>query len=307
MADQNFDDNDDLDTIIDRGDSFIPNEDEDEEVDDSLEEEEGDTDDSEEEEEEEEIIPKPKEPRIPKHRLDEVLSQRDEARDRQLWLEEQLEKLIALQTKKEEVIVKPSYDFSSAEEKYISLIIEGETAQASKLRTEIDKERKAEMMNLIESIKTESESKVKVESTKAVEIERFNSLVETFKTKHTFLDEDSDDYNEEAVDTINTLTAGYISSGKTRSESLRLAVNKVVPMYNKEDTGYKPSKSLLGKQRAQEAVKKAASASNKQPPQNNSTKSSGKSIDPSKIDVTKMSERDFNNLTEREKRILRGD
>lgn len=300
MADQNFDDDDDLDSL-DRGDSFDQ-----EDIEEEIEEEEVE-DIEEESEEEEEELPKSsaKEPKIPKHRLDEVLSQRDEARERQLWLEEQLEKLIALQTKKdEEVVNKPVYDFANAEEKYISLIIEGETAQASKLRAEIDRERKAEMMSLIESVKTESETKVKQESNKAVETERFNSLVETFKSKYTFLDDDSDDYNEEAVDTINTLTAGYIASGRSKSDSLRLAVNKVVPMYNKEESS---SKTVLGKQRTQDAVKKAASASNKQPPQSPSGKSTSKSVDLTKIDVTKMSDKDFNNLTEREKRILRGD
>lgn len=307
MADQSFDDDDNLDNL-DRGDGFTV---EDEDLDDdSSEEEESDEnqEEDEDEQEEDEVIDTPpvKEPRIPKSRLDEVLSQRDEARERQLWLEEQLEKLITLQSNKEPQVKEPKqvYDFATAEQKYISLIIEGDTNQASQLRSEIDKERKAEMMELINGIKADAETKAKAESGKAVESERFNTLVETFKTKYSFLDDSSDLYNEEAVETINTLTAGYAATGKSRSEALRLAVNKVAPMYVKDEPA---SKTTLGNQRTQQAVKKATNASNKQPPQTPAGKSASKASDNTKIDILKMSDKDFDNLTEREKRILRGD
>jgi len=71
------------------------------------------------------------------------------------------------------------------------------------------------------------------------------------ESKHPFLDHKSKSYNEEAVDTVNTLLAGYIAAGKGKVESLQLAISKVVPLYTKKEV-----KTSIGEQRKVDAGKK---------------------------------------------------
>ena len=118
----------------DRGDGFEGDEDEEMEAEDDSESTEDDED--EEEPEDEDEVPAKKEPKIPKSRLDEVIQQREDAKERNLWLENQLEKLINASNKTQEAsapapIPESLFDFDKAEEDYISLIIEGEILDAS--------------------------------------------------------------------------------------------------------------------------------------------------------------------------------
>ena len=270
----------------------------------------GDVDEEEDEEELEEVEEtKPQNKiKIPKSRLDEVIRQREEAKERNAWLEEQLEKLInanlnKVEQAKAEEQKAPVYDFDAAEEKYITLILEGETAQASKLRREIDVAKSAEYKQMIDSLADTMSKQVKTENDTVVEEGRFNTLIENFENKYKFLDYEAEEYNEEAVDTVNTLLAGYVAAGKSKSEALRLAVTKVAPLYIK--TVDKKQVQSLGNQRKVEAGKKAAKAAKAQPARTKSV--STRQVDSDATDVKRMSDRDFSKLTAKEKSVLRGD
>ena len=203
------------------------------------------------------------------------------------------------------VIPEHTFDFDKAEEDYISLIIEGEIAKATKVRNDINKERKLEMINLISGIESKVSSKAKSESSAIMEQERFDNYVNTVESKYPFLDSNSSSYNEEAVETVNTLLAGYIASGKTKTEGLKLAVTKVSSLYSDESSEVKTTKSL-GNKRTIEAGKKAVKAAASQPVKTKNS-SSSKVADNEDVDVEKMSERDFSKLTAKERSILRGD
>jgi len=138
---------------LDRGDEFELDEDEEleesETDEDSLEDTEN-TNDSESEEIEEdtddEDEEEPKEIMVPKARLEREKRKADELRERSLWLEEQLEKLIDLNNKNQSTSIKPvdpvvAFDFDQAEENYATHLIEGEATKASALRRQIDNER----------------------------------------------------------------------------------------------------------------------------------------------------------------------
>jgi hypothetical protein len=306
MAEQDYEE---LDETLDRGDNYEDDEDQDESIDEVEETDDDESDeadiDLDEEEEEEEETP-PKEIKIPKSRLDEVIKQREEAKERNLWLEAQLEKLIAqsVENKKEaEKIIETvsTYDFEDAENRYVNLIIEGETSKAAKLRTEIEKERQTELKNLISSLSKSASEDAKNQSSAIIEEGKFNTLVENFESKYKFLDSESKEYNEEAVDTVNTLLAGYVAAGKSKAEGLKLAVGKVAPLYTK----VVETKQSLGNKRKVEAGKKAAQAANSQPTKTKSV--STRQVDKEGVNVSKMSEKEFSQLTEKEKRILRGD
>lgn len=236
---------------------------------------------------------------IPKSRLDEVIAQRESEKERTRWLEDQLEALINKSNTpaQEEAPDTPVFDFNKAEEEYANLLIEGETGKAANSRAAIDEARKAEMMTLINSIKESSVEEATSKSQETLENDKFDALINNFENKHAFLNADSGSYNEEAVETVNTLLAGYMSSGKTKTQALSLAVKKVAPMYSEE----KPS---IGNRQAK-ARKKAAKASNSQPPKGSSLSLDNK--DAESIDISKLSEKAYSQLTLKEKRILRGD
>ena len=305
MSDKELDD-DILDEIeededdFDRGDEVEEDEDQEDDVKTEEEDEEDDLEDQEDEEEEEDEEDEEDEDEpisIPKSRLDAVIAQREAEKERTLWLESQLEKLInqsSEATQKKEV--KEAYDFSSAEMKYADLLIEGDTSKAASLRAEIDTERKQEMLDLISSIKEESKNEAISTSSKAIDDQKFDTLVDNYENKHPFLDVESDHYNEEAIETVNTLIAAYIASGTSRNEALSLAVKKVVPIY-------KPS--LKNTSRKKASIKRAASASKRQPPRSKGR--TFKNIDREELSVADLSERDFSKLTNKEKRVLRGD
>lgn len=304
VSDENEESNED---DADRGDAIVEEEESEE-----VEEEEGSEEESEEEPSEEAETSSKKSIKVPKSRLDEVIAQREEARkriedaeNRSLWLEEQLEKLINQSiTPKETKVEKPAdppYDYDTAEEKYIALVIEGEVAKATKLRQEINAARQKETLSLIQQIKESALESSKTESTKAIEDRAFGTLVSNMESKYQFLDSKSESYNEEAVDTVNTLLKGYVASGVSKTEALKKAISKVVPMYVKEP---KPTKPSLGKERTTEAGKKAADAARKQPVIKSSSSTTSK---PPVTSVAKLSDKEFSALTDREKRILRGD
>jgi hypothetical protein len=300
--------------VVDRGDFFegsdedeveeLENEEVESEEDD--EESEGDDEESEEEvEEEEEVVVPKKEPRIPKSRFDEINNRMKEANERNLWLEEQLEKLInnsqqqqqRAEPKAPEV---PKYDYDAAEEEYINLIIGGDITKATKLRNEINAFHQKDLQEMISGIKSEASDNAKSQSSQLLEKERFESSINNMEAKYPFLNHKAKAYNEEAVETVNTLLAGYLAAGKGKVESLQLAIKKVLPLYEKKEG----TKVSLGDQRKTEAGKKAALASKQQPTKQKITT---RTSDMGKVNVNTMSDRDFSKLTAKEKSILRGD
>ena len=287
-------------------DNVEESEDEDEELDD-LDEESEDDDDVEDEgtvedfdvEDEEEEL-EDEEQRIPLSRLNQVIAQRNEEKERNKWLESQLEKLIeqgTLPGKSEEV--KEPYDFVKAEAQYIDLVLEGETEKATQLRSTINEEREKLWQEKIESIKEEAQTAAETASSSKLEEEKFNTTVANFENKYSFLDVESGDYNEEAVETINELMTVYMQQGEAKSKALTKAVKKMAPFYEKTA----PKEKTIDRKKA--AKTKNIKASKQQPPK--SRGKTTKELDLDSLDILKMSEKDFGKLTEKEKRVLRGD
>lgn len=287
-------------TLEDEDDEEESEESEDEDLEED--EDEGEDGESEDDEENEEEVDNQ---RIPRSRLNQVIKQRDEEKQRTLWLEQQLERLIEKQDVKEvkeEVSKAPEYDFVEAEEKYIDFILEGETKKASSLRNEIDKARTEQWDYKFKNIEEKAKKTAKAESSASIEDDRFDSLIENYENKYSFLNLDSDDYNEEAVETVNTLMAGYQANGKPKSQALKAAIVKVVPMFTKENPS--PPKKGLG-DRKKTTRKRNAKASQQQPAKTSGKKAINRDLD--ELKVSTLSDKDFDSLSEKEKKILRGD
>ena len=317
--------------VVDRGDVYIPEDEDpkdedyeelevedDEEEDDESDEDSEDDDESDEDEEGEEDEEDDEEEeddddrgnRIPRGRLNKVLRQRDEERElrleqqqRMAWLEKQLESLIQKETK-QQAPAEPEpepYDFDSKEEQYIELILQGETKQATALRKEINKARDAEYKRQVSAAKEAAAEDAVNKAESSRDEERFQMLLEDITEEYAFLDDESDDYNEKAVRMANNLMASYIQDGKSKSMALKMAVEDILPFFEKKEEVKAPVSK-----RKTEARRKAAKASNQQPPSAKGVK--GKKQREFDIsDVEKMTERQFNELSAREKAKLRGD
>ncbi|MBT8449255.1 MAG: hypothetical protein KJO69_06170 [Gammaproteobacteria bacterium] len=303
-GDEEDSDVDDKDEDDDEEDS----EDDEEEADDPSEEEhEDDEDDS----EDDESVADEEGQRIPKSRLDQVIKQREEERERNLWLQEQLEAMIQRQTAVEEKVEEevdegpPDYDFDEAEGKYIELILEGEVKDATMLRREINKAREEVYNYQIESVRKNVTSEAVDKTTQSLDEQRFNGLLTSYVEQYDFLNDESDAYNAKAVTMANKLMASYLQEGKRKSEALKLAVDDILPFYNEEKPEVKP-KANTATARKKQARKKAAKASQSQPPASKGrTGKTARSLD--SIDIAKMSDKDYNSLTARERAKLRGD
>ena len=298
--------------LEDRGDILNTDEEleeEEEEIEEEIEEEEESEEDeegSEEEEEgteeleEEEETEEEKDVRIPKGRFDQVLHQRDDERKRNAWLEDRLETLIDNQNiPKEEKVDIPEYDFSIKEKEYIDFILEGETDKAIGLRREIDAEKDKQFKKELEIYKEGAEETAK----EIQEQEKFNILIDSYEQKYGFLNVDDDGYNEEAVETINALTTSFINKdGLTKSQAIKKAVARLAPMYGNTKKSIK--KKALG-DRTKESRKRNVKASKQQPPKSNSKRGSNRDLET--VLPSKLSEKDFKDLTTKEKSLLRGD
>jgi hypothetical protein len=303
LEDEALEDEEDLEDIDEDEDEDDGEAEESDDEDEDDDEESDDEDDSDDEEDEEETSG-----RIPRSRLNEVIAQRDaerEAREREeervSRLEAMVEKLISGQGSPKGDVDPPvkEYDFDAAEERYIDLILEGEVKDALALRKEIDNAKQDRFRSEIEDVRTSTKDSVLTQS-------KFDTAVEAMEAKYSFLDVESDSYNEEAVESINALMSGYINNGIDKVSALNKAVAKMAPMYDVKPPVKEPK--LGGEKRkaaSTEARKRNAKASKAQPPKSPGRRAKDQDLDT--VVVAKLSERDFAKLTDREKRILRGD
>jgi len=302
-----FDVDDDEEDEEDRGDLPLEEEEEDLEEDEELEDDDNnddeETDDEPENDKGDEEDPKEEQSESDR-KIDELLKRFDQEKNRSSWLEDQLEKLIdqgksTQQPEVEEEEPEP-FDYDAAEDKYGEALLAGETAKASKIRNLINQSRQEDVEFLIKKATSTVADSASSKSSEAIEEGRFVDLVELMESKHPSLDIDSPEHDEEATAMVNTLLAGFVSQGKTKTQALKMAVSKVI----KETTKEEPTKSLGGK-KDRASRKNKADAANNQPPK--SKGSSTKNRDIESLDVSKMSERDYDKLTAKERKILRGD
>ncbi len=252
------------------------------------------------EEEEEKEEPPKKEPRIPKSRFDEAVQKEREkairAEERAKYLEERIEQLIALQTdlankQNKEVEVVKEFDFDAAEDQYAQLLIEGEVAEAAKLRKEMEKARERRIQDLLKSVKEEAKA-----TTKQLSIEEKKEVViQEALSKYAFLDDNSEEYNKEAVEEINLLAAGYEVKNKMPAhEALKKAIERIAaPLTKHVDT----------KKVTAEKKTKKMEAMKKQPPETSSAKSvQEKTADD--FDWDNMSQEEFRTLYKKSPKII---
>ena len=251
-----------------------------------------------EEEPEEEAVaeaPKSKKPMVPKARLDEVLA-------KQKALQKQLDEVNAANAKSEEA--PEAYDFDAKEVEYQNMVLDGESDKAVALRREI---RKAERAELEFEMRQEMSQTVNQDRQMNALQQAANAMEEAYPV----FNRNSESYNEEYTNEVVELRDMFMQRGYEAVDALSKAVKYVVKDYDLGDSTQE-STSLAGQVRkTDELAKKRALVSKKlqaaeaQPPElpGESSALHGEKA----LDVSAMTEEEFNALPEATLKRLRGD
>ncbi len=125
-----------------------------------------------------------------------------------------------------------------------------------------------------------------------------------------FLDPKSDEYDQEEVNQVSGLVQTFQKAGQTSGDALVQAINLLYPEMDDEPAAEKQEeKPAAGAQRKKEAIKKNIAAKKKSPPANlaDAGEDGDKHGLTKQIDVTKLTEEEFDALPPETLKRLRGD
>ena len=235
---------------------------------------------------------------VPKSRLDEVLA-------KQKALQKQLDEL--KQANQPPPPDLPSYDFEAKEREYQDFILDGEPDKAAKLRSEI---RNAEREAMSHELRREVEQTVS-RNNEETALQQAANLLET---EYPVFDQNSADYNEDYTQEVIELRDAFMIQGLGAVDALSKASNFVIKAHDiaseSDDSSalaakQAPKKSVdeVAKKRAE--VAKKLDAAKKQPPElpGEGSSSHGEKA----LDISSLSEEEFNALPEATLKRLRGD
>ena len=250
---------------------------------------------------EEETEPEPKKPMVPKSRLDEVLA-------KQRKLQEQLDALTAEkqapETSSEEPAPEP-YDFDAKEIEYQEHVLNGEPEKAVALRKEIRAAEKIEF-------EREMGQKFNQHTKQSKEMDALQSAAAKMESKYPMFDQYSSDYNQELTQEVLSLRDAFMAQGTTPADSLEKAVNFVVKSNSIETAEEKatldapaPKQSQDQVAKKRKEVSKKLKAAETQPPDmpGESSSAHGEKV----VDISSMTDDEFNALPEATLKRLRGD
>ena len=246
---------------------------------------------------EEEAEPEPKKPMVPKSRLDEVLAK---SRD----LQRQIDDLKSNQEPAQEA--PEAYNFDEKEIEYQQMVLDGETDKAVALRKEIRAAEKAEL-------EYEMGQKFTQQSTQHQEIQVLQKAANELEAQYSVFDADSTNFNAEYTQEVVNLRDAFISQGQTPVEALQKAASYVIKINDISSDISNPSlsPSKKTKQPADQVAKKRKEVSKKlkaaesQPPDmpGESSSAHGEKV----VDISSMTDDEFNALPEATLKRLRGD
>ena len=257
----------------------------------------------EEPEEEEEELPlaaesvktEPKNPMVPKSRLDEVLA-------KQKALQKQVDDMKAANEKPAEA--PEEYDFDTKEIEYQQLVLDGEAEKAVALRKEIRGAEKAQ-------IEWEMEQKMGQTVQQNAQATALQQAAAEMEAIFPVFDQNSDQFNEEYTNEVVELRDAFIIKGYDAVDALGKAVNFVVKDRGLDNTPSDGSALAASQQKIEQTAKKKAivakklKAAESQPPEleGEGSSSRGENV----VNFGSMSEDEFNALPAATLQRLRGD
>lgn len=237
---------------------------------------------------------------IPKARFNEVNEARKEAEARAEALQRELDALkmqpaTAPAPAAPAAPAAPEFDVDAAEQKYIELLMEGETAEATKLRSQINRHVAAEAAQQAIAIQKEAAARVDLQTVA-------DKAVETWPYLNT-------PEGADALDLIKASRDANIARGMAPAKALQLAVDKIAPRFAPEEGDLTPPKVDGVKTpvdtRTANAIARGAKAADAQAPAVQA--GIGNRATAGKVDYASLTDEQFDALSEAEKAKARGD
>ena len=239
---------------------------------------------------------------IPKARFNEVNEARKEAEARAEALQRELDAIKmqpatapAPTAGAPAAPAAPEFDVDAAEQKYIELLMEGETGEATKLRSQINRHVAAEAAQQAMSMQREAAARVDLQTVA-------DKAVETWPYLNT-------PEGADALDLIKASRDANIARGMAPAKALQLAVDKIAPKFAPEE-GAPPTLGLPANKaavdtRTANAIARGAKAADAQAPAVQA--GIGNRATAGKVDYASLTDEQFDALSEAEKAKARGD
>lgn len=239
---------------------------------------------------------KPKGPdSVPYQRFREVNDEVRELRDRLARLEG-----ASAKEKPEPKDAPKPLDIDEAEERYVSLVLEGDLKAARDLRKQITAVQMAE----VEERATKRVRGEMQQQAQATEMTRFQRAAAELTEKYPALNPAGADADEDAIADVRAFRDAHIAAGKSPTEALKLAVDRVAKLngWGKKAGPAKAPAVTPAEAKKAEVVKRNADAESRIPP-----RPKGAGGGASEVDPERLTESQFERLSAEEKRRLRGD
>jgi len=237
---------------------------------------------------------------VPHSRFNEVNEEAKLHRARVLALEEELARMkgaAPVAPKKEEAPV-AAYDFDDAEDRYASALLDGESAKAKEIRREIRaREQEAADKRAEELADRRYKTNKAADDAQRTKLE-FDVELNKAYAAFPFLNAESVDKNQDAIDEVLVWQQSFLSKGGTAAEALAAAVKKIAPRFVKAADEPAPAAAAAPKPDLQKGIDRAARVPEK--PQ-------GLGARASTLDVSKMSGKDLKALSAEDEASLAGD
>lgn len=229
---------------------------------------------------------------IPKSRFDEVNNKKNELAEQLLEAQSLIE---ALRAKPAAPTAQPAvFDEDAQEQAYIDALLDGNADKAKAIRREINTYLREQVAQQVEERGNQRQAVATLQQASAQAVADFPYL-------------DTDD-GAEALELIIASRDAKIARGMTPAEALRTAVATIAPRFAPETAS--PPLGVAAKEpfkdtRTAAALARGAADSNLQPPSVQA--GVGNRATASRVNVSEMTEEQFESLSPAEKKRLRGD
>ncbi|MBX9914082.1 MAG: hypothetical protein K2Y25_09295 [Pseudomonadaceae bacterium] len=237
--------------------------------------------------------PEKKSGMVPHARFNEVNEEAKSSRQRVQELEEELARAKGEKPAPEKEPEKPApaaYDYDAAEDRYAEALLEGDTTAAKVIRREIRAQETADSeqrgRDAFEQSKQQDEQARATQSLQAVAKDAY--------ARFPFLNSEGTEPDADAIEMVLALRNKHIRDGVSAGEALLKAVDKIGPMFGDE----KPVKSPV----RESVIERNLERDKKIPPREQGLGDRGRNTD-----VSSMTDEEFDKLTEKELREMRGD
>lgn len=238
---------------------------------------------------------------VPHARFNEVNETLKQERAERLRLEEELARARGQQPAPAADKPEPKpegFDFDAAEDRFMDALLDGDKEAASKIRAEIRAEERKELaQQSAQSAQQVTDAELKRREAEA-EQQVAQKVMSAAITKYPFLNHESEDADADAIEDVIARRDLYLKQGMPFAKALATAVEKVAPRYAPQEELPKPRSHTA----TAEQISRNLKLEQRIPAAMPGVGERGKDID-----YAKLSEEEFDALSEADKRKARGD